>query len=394
MKRVFCLIGAIIFICMASRVVHADWVHRIQPGETLSNISKYYGMTVDTLLGNNQYITNPNTVYSGQVIIIPGPNKQSYQVKAGDTLFEISRKFDISLSLLADYNKLNDLNSINIGQVLMIPRVYVVKAGDTLYKIASEYDITPKDIAQENNLNDINMLFIGQTLFIPYQLIEREDLLANERYLSAISDKFPNTFYYKGKSGNKQIALTFDDGPGKTITPEILDVLKEYDVNATFFLLGSNMAGKEDIVKRAVAEGHTIANHTWNHLDLRTLNEEQLKQELKLQENEIKAITGLTPALMRPPYGFINDSTLNNLSHIGYRVINWTVDSKDWRDHNADQVLINTIPNIRDGSIILMHDYLTHATTQKALPEIIQTLKDQGYTFVTVDKLIGVQAYR
>jgi len=387
-------LSAMFFLFPPTNIAHADWVHRVHPGETLSSISKYYGITVDTLLGNNQYITDANMVYTGQVLIIPGPNKQAYQVKSGDTLFGISRKFEISVSLLADFNQLNNPDSLNIGQVLIIPRVYVVKAGDTLHKIASNYGITPKDIAQENILQDINMLFIGQTLFIPYQLIEREDLMANERYLSAISAKFPNTFYYKGFGGNKQVALTFDDGPGKTITPQVLDVLKQYGVSATFFLLGSNMAGNEDIVRRAVAEGHTIANHTWNHPDLRTLSDEQLQEEMKLQENEIKAITGLTPALMRPPYGFTNDGALNNLSRMGYRVINWTVDSKDWRDHNVDQILINVIPDVRDGSIILMHDYLTHTTTRQALPEIIQTLKWQGYTFVTVDKMLGVKAYK
>jgi peptidoglycan/xylan/chitin deacetylase (PgdA/CDA1 family) len=174
----------------------------------------------------------------------------------------------------------------------------------------------------------------------------------------------------------------------------MLDVLKRYQVPATFFLLGRNMPGNGDVVERIVAEGHTVANHSTTHPDLRRLTAEQVQNEMLTLENQIYEITGLRTALMRPPYGFVTDENIRQLQDLGYKIIKWTVDTNDWRDMDIDKVLINTMPNIRDGSIILMHDYLSQSVTKEVLPEIIHSLRSQGYTFVTVDELLGISPYK
>lgn len=374
--------------------VYADQVHRVSPGETLSGIANQYEITTDTLLGHNQYIVDPDLVFPGQVLIIPEANRQYYIVRPGDTLSGISKKFGISVPVLANINDIADWNYIYVGQVLIVPKLYTVKPGDTLNDIAQLLGVDASLLAAENNLADINELYSGQQLIIPYRTPNREELADIENELSGTAARFPGTFFYKGPKNGLRAALTFDDGPDAVATSRVLDLLKKHGVRATFFLLGRNMPGHDEIVKRTVSEGHTVANHTMSHTDLRTLTEEQVYNELTSLENEIYNITGQRTALMRPPYGFVNDDNIRQLSEMGYKVIKWSVDTKDWRDMDIDKVLINTIPNLRDGSIILMHDYLSQSVTLEVLPEIIRSLKSQGYTFVTVDELLGVNPYK
>ena len=346
MKRISIL--CIITMCLWGTPVYAEQVHRVAAGETLSGIASSYGITTDSLLGNNQYVVNPDLIHPGLVLIIPDSSRQYYVVRPGDTLSEISQRFEVSVPILANLN----------------------------------------------DIENVDLLYVGQILLIRFQPLEREELAAVENTLSPIANRFPDTFFFRGEPDGLRVALTFDDGPDSVETNAVLDVLQRYGVPATFFLLGSNIPGNADVVERLVAEGHTVANHSTTHPDLRTLTEEQLRNELLTLENAVYDITGLRTALMRPTYGFINDDVLRQVGDLGYRAIQWSVDTKDWRDIDIDQVLINTMPNIRDGSIILMHDYLTQSVTKEVLPEIIHSLKSQGYTFVTVDELLGVNAYK
>lgn len=336
----------IIAMCLWGTPVYAEQVYRVAPGDTLSNIASTYGTTLDSLLGNNQYIVNPDLIHPGMVLIIPDSGRQYYVVRPGDTLSEISQKFGVTVPRLADIN----------------------------------------------NISNIDLLYVGQILLIRYQPVEREELAAVENTLSPIANRFPDTFFFRGEPDGLRVALTFDDGPDRVETHTLLDVLQRYGVPATFFLLGRNVPENADVVERLVAEGHTVANHSTTHPDLRTLTSAQLRNELLTLENAVYDITGLRTALMRPTYGFINDDVLRQVRDMGYRAIQWSVDTKDWRDNDVDQVLINTMPSIRDGSIILMHDH--PSVTKEVLPEIIHSLKSQGYTFVTVDELLGVNAYK
>ena len=187
----------------------------------------------------------------------------------------------------------------------------------------------------------------------------------------------------------KRIALTFDDGPHPKYTPEILDILDQYDVKATFFVIGTNAEGYPDIIKREIETGHEIGNHTYTHTRLPSMNDETLKQELSSCEKAIEA-AGYTPYFFRPPEGKYDEEDLETIARFGYSVVLWTVDTEDWSGVSTDHI-VNAVRNqIKDGGIILCHDFLTSKChTPEALRIIIPELLAQGYEFVTVSELLA-----
>ena len=182
----------------------------------------------------------------------------------------------------------------------------------------------------------------------------------------------------------KVIALTFDDGPNATTTPQALDILAKYKIKATFFVQGKNIAGNEAILKRMQAEGHEVGNHSWNHPVLTQLSLEDAKKQITDTEDAIKSVLGKSSKLMRPPYGAISDDIRNSLD---LSFIMWDVDSLDWKSKNEAAILTEVQRQTTDGSIILMHDI--HQTSVNALPKVIEYLQGQGYSFVTVSELLG-----
>lgn len=388
------LVTLVAVIWWTGLAVYADQVHRVAPGETLGSIAMDYGITSDTLMGHNQYITNPNMIYPGQPLIIPDKNRQYYLIRPGDTLSRISQVFGLPQSVISDINNIADVDLIDAGSILIVPKIYIIKPGDTISGISFGLNVSAKDLAVINNLNNPDLIYGGQSLIIPFKSKQREELMDIEKELNPIVDRSPDTIFYKGKPGQMKIALTFDDGPSRKGTQSILDTLKKYNVSATFFLSGSSILGNEDVLKRTISEGHMIASHTGTHPDLRKLTKENIWNELTEMENKVYDITGLRMTLMRPPYGFLDDNVALSLRDMGYKAIKWSVDTKDWQEKDIDGILINTMPNIRDGSIILMHDTLSESATNMVLPEIIRALRHYGYTFVKVDELLGINAYK
>ncbi|WP_181149700.1 polysaccharide deacetylase family protein [Arthrobacter sp. MYb227] len=181
----------------------------------------------------------------------------------------------------------------------------------------------------------------------------------------------------------KCVALTFDDGPGPK-TGKLLDDLKKANAPATFFVVGPNAKNRPEILKRMIAEGHEVGNHTWNHRSLPSLNSAKIRSEIDRTNEAIAAAIGEPASLLRPPYG-AHDSITDRLAQAP--VILWDVDTLDWKYRNADKVVAETISQTRPGSIVLMHDI--HASTVAAVPRILSQLKAKGYTFVTVSELLG-----
>lgn len=198
-----------------------------------------------------------------------------------------------------------------------------------------------------------------------------------------------------GKPDEKKVALTFDDSPDENHTDQVLDILKHYGVKASFFMIGSPM---EDMnataVKRASDEGHLVLNHSFTHPRLSALSSDEVIRELNAASERIYTLTGKYPLLMRPPYGSINQSTVDTINAGGYTAVLWSLDSLDWAIKDKNAIVENVIANVRNGDIILMHSGRTNQSSVEALPEIIQRLSDDGYTFVTVDSMMGVKAYR
>ena len=190
-------------------------------------------------------------------------------------------------------------------------------------------------------------------------------------------------------TGNKVIALTFDDGPGPH-TAHLLDILDQYGAKATFFLIGSKVSSQANVVRSIHARGHQLGNHSWSHPELPKLPVDQIAGEIDRTNDAIKQATGVTPIVMRPPYGAVNGTVLEQLRLRGMSSILWSVDTRDWADRNSDIVCSRAVAGARPRAIILMHDI--HQTSVGAVPCILSALKQQGYLFVTVQGLIGNMA--
>ena len=190
-------------------------------------------------------------------------------------------------------------------------------------------------------------------------------------------------------TGNKVIALTFDDGPGP-YTAHLLDVLDQYGAKATFFLIGSKVSSQANVVRSIHARAHQLGNHSWSHPELPKLPVDQIAGEIDRTNDAIKQATGVTPAILRPPYGAVNGVVLEQLRLRGMSSILWSVDTRDWADRNSDIVCSRAVAGARPGAVILMHDI--HQTSVGAVPCILSALKQQGYSFVTVQGLIGNMA--
>ena len=188
---------------------------------------------------------------------------------------------------------------------------------------------------------------------------------------------------YFEKKNRKVVALTFDDGPNPTTTNQALDTLSKYGIKATFFVLGKNVSGNEEILKRMKSDGHIIGNHSWSHPVLSKLSLDEAKKQITDTEDALTKVLGSSSKLMRPPYGAITDDIRNSLD---LSFIMWDVDSLDWKSKNEASILTEIQREVKNGSIILMHDI--HAETVNALPKVIDYLKGQGYDFVTVPDLL------
>jgi peptidoglycan-N-acetylglucosamine deacetylase len=183
------------------------------------------------------------------------------------------------------------------------------------------------------------------------------------------------------------LALTFDDGPHKTNTPRLLDILKSRDVKATFYVIGRNVEAEPDIAKRIVDEGHEIANHTWTHPQLSRLSSSRVATELEKTHEIIEKVTGITTASMRPPYGAVNDRVRQIArKQLDYTTIMWSVDPLDWKYRNSERVSRKLVEGAAPGAILLSHDI--HASTVSAMPSCINQLLDKGFRFTTVNSLL------
>ena len=231
----------------------------------------------------------------------------------------------------------------------------------------------------------------SQIILYPSQAVENVDEIAlpvssffEVIQSSYLLDKDAELYkaYYE-KKNRKVVALTFDDGPNPATTNQALDTLSKYGIKATFFVLGKNVSGNEEILKRMKADGHVIGNHSWSHPVLSKLSLDEAKKQITDTEDALTKVLSSSSKLMRPPYGAITDDIRNGLD---LSFIMWDVDSLDWKNKNEASILTEIQREVKNGSIILMHDI--HAETVHALPKVIDYLKGQGYDFVTIPDLL------
>lgn len=192
------------------------------------------------------------------------------------------------------------------------------------------------------------------------------------------------------KEDNVRIALTFDDGPHYKYTEQILDILDKYNVKATFFVIGCNAEQRPDTVKEVYVRGHEIGNHTYSHPHLSSCSCEKLGKEIKKASDIICDITGQRPTLFRPPEGKCTPEVVNCARSNGYKVILWSIDTKDWSHPSSEKIVSEICKNVKGGDIILFHDFITPDTpTPQALDTIIPILQEKGFEFCRVSELIG-----
>src|SRR5439155_3966767 len=185
------------------------------------------------------------------------------------------------------------------------------------------------------------------------------------------------------------IALTFDDGPNATLTPKLLDLLAAKHLKATFFVVGQNAADHPEILRRAVREGHEIANHSWSHPNFGKMSDEAVRRELQKTDDAISAAIGKRPTLLRPPYGSITAHQKKWIhDEFGYRIIIWDVDPLDWKRPGPSVVTARILKVTHAGSIVLAHDI--HPPTIEAMPATFDQLQKKGFKSVTVTELLSM----
>lgn len=202
---------------------------------------------------------------------------------------------------------------------------------------------------------------------------------------------FLQVSYRKKKPVTKQVALTFDDGPS-VFTPQVLDLLRDYDCKATFFCIGKEVQHLPHIANRILRDGHTIANHTFSHTtNFGFLSTEQVVAELETCNNIISATVDRRPTFFRPPFGVTNPSVAKAVQRLGLQTIGWSNRSLDTVIQDEDRILRRVLRKLQPGDIILLHD--TTQRTVNVLRKILPMLKAEGYVCVSVDDLLNLQAY-
>jgi peptidoglycan-N-acetylglucosamine deacetylase len=211
--------------------------------------------------------------------------------------------------------------------------------------------------------------------------------LSLEDEISALQVR--DRFFYGGDPALAEVALTFDDGPNPPYTTQVLALLKQYHIHATFFCVGSQVAAYPDLLRQEVADGHTIGNHSWSHPFLSSLSTTQIKNEITMTSDIIQQVTGKRPSFFRPPYGSINTRVMAQVNQLGLTTFIWDDDSLDWAGSPPATIIHLVLSTVTNGSIILMHDGGgNRSRTVAALPSIIEGLEARHFNLVTLDQLV------
>lgn len=309
-----------------------------------------------------------------------------YIVKNGDTLFCISQEFGVIIDQLKHLNELNS-DIIDTGLPLKIRvlentennfvnkkyEYYTICHGETLGKISKEFCISIEQLKQDNELKS-DFIYAGQLLKIDSKYIKTKDM--------------PSVLISKGLKDDKMISLTFDAGDSAENTETILDVLKSNDVQTTMFLTGSWVEKFPQLAKRIIADGHEIANHSYNHPDLTKLSKNEIQSELKHGFDSFEKILGTKGSpLFRPPFGYWNKNLLEAAGQMDIPfTIYWSIDTIDWQEQTVEIMCNRILSKLTGNDIILAH--INGKTTAVAISLVIPELKKQGYKLVKVSEML------
>ncbi len=248
-----------------------------------------------------------------------------------------------------------------IAAISLVAALYLISPEAPAEKRYDYWESAQEEI--DRSINDI----------IAQDKIERKEGYGYKKFIS-------------GDRTKKKIALTFDDGPHPKLTRDILDILDRYRVKATFFVVGKQALQYPHLIKMQKSKGHSIGNHTYNHVDLTSMDEQTAATEIKACGKTIRGITGKAPHLFRPPGGNYNRSVIRLADTLGYTTVLWTANAGDTARISKSDIWGRLFSRIENGGVILMHN--GGRNTAAILPRLIEKLRSDGYEFVTVDELI------
>lgn len=242
-------------------------------------------------------------------------------------------------------------------------------------------------------MKDFTEILYSQNTKEKLSLEEFSFYVKEEKIIKQICKNYPEDIFFKGNCEKQEVALTFDDAPDDICTPQILDILKYYEVKASFSVIGVYIEGNEELIRRMYREGHTILNHTYTHRKMTQLSEAEIYEELFLTEEKLFQLLGIRTLFVRPPYGDMDSSCCRLVFQNKYKIAYWSYNSFDWTADCKEDILFGMIDQIRWGDIILLHSYTAKEPTVCALPEIIEQLLKRSYRLVTLEQLMQKEFY-
>ncbi|WP_312645585.1 polysaccharide deacetylase family protein [Hydrogenoanaerobacterium sp.] len=209
--------------------------------------------------------------------------------------------------------------------------------------------------------------------------VKWENMLAQRSASTEFAKQYRNLVFVNMNPDENTVYLTFDDGPDPTNTVSVMNTLLKYDVGATFFFTGENMRQNNAVVKQVHDNGFAIGLHGYDHTSLVTLPEADVKSQLNNTNDLLEKTIGKRASIMRPPYGDLDDSTIQTIGALNERIYLWSLDTLDWAQKDESEILRNVKENLRPGDIILMHAAAGMPLSAKILPEMIEYIQLQGY---------------
>ena len=283
--------------------------------------------------------------------------------------------------------------SPNVSNISAAPAVILPEpAALASFSPAAIANALPAESSNSSNSNDPLAQLWTQPVVTAQRQAQRVDI-AYQAQSGAIPQQFRGKIIHGGgvTANNKVIALTFDDGPWPETTAAAMNLLKQFGGKGTFFVVGNLVGHYPDLVKRMIAEGHEVANHTWSH---RTSYSSPAiaAREIDNTSATIARYTGFGTRIYRPPGGILNNGLVNYARNKGYAILMWSTDTMDWRSRQPEAIRQRVLRSLKPGGIVLMHDGGgPRWATIKALAKLLPELQAKGYRFVTVSELLWIR---